>query len=1207
MKRKLLLVVSFIIMVHHIAAQDSVVSRVIFIGDAGEINNKQEAVIENASHLIIAGKTTVIYLGDNIYPKGFALSGNEEIERSRKIIQSQFTPMRNKGAIVYFVPGNHDWDRSGLNGLSKIKQQWAYINAQQDSMLKLIPANGCPDPYEIDVSDSLMIIAFDSEWWLFPFDKTNPGSECSCKTTKDITERMAQILYENRYKVIMLASHHPFKSFGNHGGYFSLKENVFPLTALNSNLYIPLPLIGSLYPVLRTTFPNPEDLNHPLYKTMIKNINDVFEGFPNLVHVAGHEHGLQFIKDNQIQIVSGSGSKDTYLRKNKNALFENSVQGFVVADLLTGNSMRFSYYVYSDSASTPSFRYTQPYTSVKYKEDSVRAAITTDSVLVSVHSAFDKVGKLHRFFFGENYRKEWAAVEKLPVIRISDMKGGLTPIKRGGGMQTHSLRLKDRDGKEWVLRSVEKYPDMVLPEKIRETFAKDIVIDGMSAQHPYSALVVPVLAAAAHVPHASPIIGFVSPDPLLGPYSKGFENTVCLLEEREPTGKSDNFTDMLNSLSESNENLFDSKTFLRARLLDIFLGDWDRHGDQWRFVDTKKGKGKFYVPVPRDRDQVFYTNQGIFPWIESRPWIQPFFEGFNPKIRNAGTFFFSSTMLNVRLINQFSYDEWMSITNEFVAALSDSVLEKSLKQMPANSYQLNHDKMIYIMKKRRDDLTRSMSAYYKFMYKNAFIQLSDKNESVEIKDAPDRGTQIDINRVSKKGEIKETIFSHTYYPTVTKEVRLYLGNGYDSVSINTKNSPIRLRISGTDGEKKYNIISADKKVAVFGKEYNNYFSGDINKFSKHLSNDTLNTAIVPGNLFSVIAPLWTGDYNLDDGFSLGLGLTLSNNVDYTLSGFNTKRSSSVQQFIITHSFSTNAFSIRYSGEWLKAIGKADFTMKAAALAPDNTQNFFGTGNETVFDKTGDYRKYYRVRFALYDAAPGLRWGNRKGTYFTIGPTVQYYHFDSSYNKGRVIQNTSLILSYDSATVGKDKAHAGIEVGFVSDKRNNKMIPQWGYYFDMHISGNEGLNTYSKSFIRWRSALALYKSLNAKSSIVLAERLGAEAIFGNAAFYQSAFLGGQGNLLGYRQYRYAGQYMLYNNIELRIRLANFASYILPGEFGLIGVYDIGRVWVKNDQSGLWHNGYGGGLYFAPAQLIVIRGVVVNSVEGFYPYIALGLRF
>jgi hemolysin activation/secretion protein len=104
-----------------------------------------------------------------------------------------------------------------------------------------------------------------------------------------------------------------------------------------------------------------------------------------------------------------------------------------------------------------------------------------------------------------------------------------------------------------------------------------------------------------------------------------------------------------------------------------------------------------------------------------------------------------------------------------------------------------------------------------------------------------------------------------------------------------------------------------------------------------------------------------------------------------------------------------------------------------------------------------------------------------------------------------------------------------------------------------------------------------------------------------------FAGGHNNLLGYRQYRFAGEQMLYNNLELRLRLASFTGYIIPGEFGMLGFYDVGRVWIKNESSNTWHHGTGGGLYFAPAKLAVISVVAGHSVEGWYPYIKLGFRF
>ena len=81
----------------------------------------------------------------------------------------------------------------------------------------------------------------------------------------------------------------------------------------------------------------------------------------------------------------------------------------------------------------------------------------------------------------------------------------------------------------------------------------------------------------------------------------------------------------------------------------------------------------------------------------------------------------------------------------------------------------------------------------------------------------------------------------------------------------------------------------------------------------------------------------------------------------------------------------------------------------------------------------------------------------------------------------------------------------------------------------------------------------------------------------------------------------------NLFELRIKLANLASYILPGQIGLIGFYDIGKVWQEGYNDKRWHQGAGGGLYFAPAQIFVFQAVLGSSVEGLYPYFSAGFRF
>ncbi len=319
------------------------------------------------------------------------------------------------------------------------------------------------------------------------------------------------------------------------------------------------------------------------------------------------------------------------------------------------------------------------------------------------------------FFSGRITGKNGLPTPKLPHIKISEVAGGLKPLRLGGGHQTISLRLEDKDGQEWVLRTIVKDPSILLPPGLRETFARDVIDDAMSAQHPFSPLVIYDLAAAAGIPHAQPIIGVVQHDPMLGEFNKQFAGQVCLLEQREPFGSSDNSTEMFADLDNDNENMVDNKAFLKATLLDLLIGDWDRHPDQWRWVDTKKGKSKLYVGVPRDRDQAFYLNQGVAPWYASLPWVVPNLQGFSPQIKHVKFSLMQHTFLASRPTSHLSEQEWMRITNDFVKSITDDVIDKALKRLPSESYDIRHTELASALKTRRDNIPAAMKEYYRFM------------------------------------------------------------------------------------------------------------------------------------------------------------------------------------------------------------------------------------------------------------------------------------------------------------------------------------------------------------------------------------------------------------------------------------------------------------------------------------------------------------
>lgn len=820
-----------------------------------------------------------------------------------------------------------------------------------------------------------------------------------------------------------------------------------------------------------------------------------------------------------------------------------------------------------------------------------------DSITAHVIGRYDSVSGIHRKIFGENYRKEWAADTRLPVIRISEIRGGLIPTELGGGNQSHSLRLEEKSGKEWILRSVHKYSEGLAPKLLLGSVYEDWLDDNFSAQHPYSALIVPVLADAVNVPHTNPVIGWLAPDKALGKYAKEFAGTVCLLEEREPYGDSDNTAEMLSELDEDNDHHADSAVFFRARLLDLLIADWGRHEDQWRWVDTKKGDGKDYLAIPRDRDQVLYVNEGILPKAAAGLSLLSFLEGFNSSYKDPNAFFINGRKLNQQFLNQYSYEQWMRMTREFIALLPDEVLKKAVKQLPLSSYKLNGDVIFAKLQGRRDNMLSAMDTYYRFLYRIVDVRTSDKSEWVEFNETADGDVNLSVYKLSKSGDNEQMLFNNTFKPEITREIRLFVGEGDDKVKINVPGSPIKIRIVGAKGDKRYEVKAAGTKADIYANSDNGQFSDPDKRLIRHISADTLNTKKVFSNLYlgSGISPVI--DIRSLDGISLGLSYKIEKE------GFRKEPYGSMHKITALHSLSTRSFIVEYESEWKEVFKNTDLTVNGLADMKGNILNFFGRGNDTYFDQTGDFRRFYRTNFSFYKFEPAFKISLQNNFSIKAGPSFQY--FVNGNNEGRYFTDPALNAYFQNRFL--DKFHGGVFLNLNWDKRDHQLFPTKGFNFNVLLQGFEGLNASSETYAQIFPQFSVYKSLDAKGNIVIANRTGAGFTGGKTAFYQSAFLGSQDNLLGFRKYRFAGDHVLYNNLEARINLPNFLHYILPGKIGLIGFYDAGRVWVRNEKSDTIHQGYGAGVYLAPFNRFFVRAIAGFSDEGMQPSLTLRQRF
>src|SRR5262249_40211024 len=151
------------------------------------------------------------------------------------------------------------------------------------------------------------------------------------------------------------------------------------------------------------------------------------------------------------------------------------------------------------------------------------------------------------------------------------------------------------------------------------TIAERLVQDQIAALHPAAAVVEDALLEAAGVLHPDHRMVVMPDDPRLGEFRKDFAGMVGTIEERpEGADKAPGFhgateiiahEEAFHRFEEGPDDRPDSRALLRARLVDLLAGDWDRHRNQWRWA--KLPDAADWQPISLDRDLAFSRFEGV--------------------------------------------------------------------------------------------------------------------------------------------------------------------------------------------------------------------------------------------------------------------------------------------------------------------------------------------------------------------------------------------------------------------------------------------------------------------------------------------------------------------------------------------------------------------------------------------------------------------
>ncbi len=1182
------------------------------LGDAGNsgLAETDKAILEFQKTLDKASSnSTAIFLGDNIYPNGFTdKAGQKELAEHR--IQVQVEAVKNFKGRSIFIPGNHDW-YSGVEGL---KRQEKFV---EDALGKnsFLPEKGCPIEKE-KISDDIVLLIVDSHWYITDWDKhPSINDNCEIKTRVDFLDELGSEIKKARGKTTLIAIHHPMFTNGPHGGQFSFGSHMKPL-----------PVLGTVKNLARKAGGMANvDLQGKWYNELKKRIVSLAQQNDKVIFVSGHEHSLQYLVEAGLpQIVSGSGSKTSETRLVGNGQFSYGANGYARLDVFKDGSSYVRFYetgntdeVFETDVLKADIPYTKTHPS-DFPAEKSASVYTQDEVDVS---------GFHKFLWGDRFRKQFGTSVKAPTVNLDTMYGGLKPVRKGGGNQSKSLRLEDKNGAQYVMRALKKqasqylqaimFKDQYIGDKLNEDFTSDLLLDVFTGAHPYAPFIVGDLADAVGVYHTNPVLYYVPKQNALGKFNNDFGDELYMIEEHTSEGHDDKASfgyrntllstdDMMKKIHKDEDIVVDEEAYIKARLFDMLIGDWDRHQDQWRWIEFKENGKKVYRPMPRDRDQAFSKMSDGFLLTTAVKLVPTagLLREYDGVLKDVKAINVEPYPLDMEIIEESDKSVWDAQVKYIQENITDQVIEKAFLNMPPEVRDEDMQDIIKKLKARRGNLQDISDRYYEVVNKFAVIKGTNKDDWFDIERMPNGKTKVTAYRI--KGDKKADIFhERTYSREETKEIWIYALDDDDVFNVfGDGNNLIKVRLVGGQNNDTYDIKNGKKVKYYDHKTKKNTFV--TNEGAKKLTDD-YETNVYNykklKNSTNQLLPLI--GFNPDDGFSIGVANTFTN-YNFERNPFSSQHTVSAGYF-----FATNGFDLGYRGEFANVIGSANFIINANFTSPNFARNFFGFGNSTVNPEVDNDNldfDFNRVKIRTFNVTPSLQWKGHEGSVIEVGATYESNEVERT--RGRFLEtqfgpNDNLFDKQD---------FYGAHAKYVYENKDNEAFPTLGMLFSLEAGFRNNVST-SKGFGYVIPELGFAYKLTNQGQVVLATKLRSHINLGdNFEFYQGAVLGDQTGLRGFRRERFTGKSAFVQSTDLRFNLRRQSSNFLPFNWGFYGGFDYGRVWIDDDRvtgvnanENQWNTSIGGGVFITAYEMISANISAFNSNDGLRLAFRLGFGF
>ena len=1194
------------------------------IGNVGDAPNPSNPVLSGLEAKLKdeGANTTVLFLGDNVPQQGMPLNTDFKDQSVLSNLEAQLSVAKTFEGRTLFIPGDQDWNST--DRIIGLKRQESQIDEQLGD-IAFYPENGCPIE-QLDITADILLLIIDSQWYLEDWDK-NPtiNDHCDINSREKFFEELERLIKQNRDKTTLVAMHHPLFSNGPHGGQYGIKQHLVPF-----NNGVPLPGIGSLLTFIRKTGGVlDQDVQNKTYQEFRRRVVTLAQESNNIIFVSAHEKSLQYIKqDNTPQIISGSGATATVTKNTGNGAFSYGHTGYAKLNVYTDGSSEVNFYSL-DSASPKLVYNTTVLAPSRNAQLKNYAPVTGKTKEASVYTTPETETKgFYKFLWGERYRSDYSQKVSAPMVDLDTLFGGLTPVIKGGGHQSNSLTLTNKNGAEYVMVGLRKnalkyiqaiaYKDKYIEGQFDESLAKTQLLDIFTGAHPYAPFAVGTLADAVQIYHANPVLYYVPKQNALKGFNDEFGDQLYMIEERAASkhgnlasfGFSNHLIstdELLSNIRKDTTQYIDEDAYIRARLFDMLIGDWDRREDQWRWATfTDENGSTLYRPVARGRDQAFsiMADGALLDFLTRVIPSLRLLHSYNEDLRNVKWFNKEAYPLDMALLNRASKQDWDKQVAFITARLTDEVIEEAFTHFPKEVDEATLEDIKTKLKGRRKALKSISNRYYKHLQKYIVVKGTDKDDHFSIEALKNGQTHLQVHSI-QNGEIGELNLDKIYDKHASKEIWVYGLDGKDVFEVKGKQA-IKIILIGGLNEDSFTVENGTRVHIYDHETQTNNYDVDTNTAHIHQTDDYALNAYDYKKLKYIDNRIIPNiESNPDDGLSLGVIDKL------TFNGFDRSPFTSQHHLKFNYYFSTHGYNTSYTGEFVNVFKKSSLLVELGVTDSNYADNFFGFGNETSYDRDALKLDYFRVRQSTVESALGFIYRGKNGSKTTIKGVYESYNLEANQNRILVQESGALGLSSKTeATLFDKNSFVGSVMQYEFENYNDNVRPTLGMYFNFETGFKVNLDKINRSILYVKPTLGFIRNITKNHRLSLATKVAAHINFGqqeDLEIYQSARIGGAEGLRGYNNERFTGKHSFYSSSDLRYNFRKLKSGIVPFNLGFFGGFDIGRVWVETDPSKEWHTSTGAGIWVTVAELITGQIGFFNSDDGGRIAFKLGFGF